>query len=150
MVAIVIEALREGFEGPDVKKSHYLDSTAAAGLRNTLASLTPEEASRKWGNNSIAAQAAHILFSFEAFGSSIAGDRSPRDWDSSWLVDEVDATDWKKLRDELEAAYEDLCAKIETHAARSEDARRRALTAALHLAYHLGAIRQKVSELRAG
>lgn len=120
----------------------------AAGLRNTLASLTAEEASQTWGNNSIAGQAAHILFSFEAFGAAIAGDRSARDWDSSWLVNELDAAGWKKLRDDLEAAYDDLRVTIETHAAKNEAAQRRALTAALHLAYHLGAIRQKGSELR--
>lgn len=148
MIAKVLDVLREGYEGPSAEKSYYLDSGPDAGLRNTLARLTPEEASQPWGGNSVAAHAAHLLFSFDAFGAYAVGDTTPRDWDESWRVSEVGALEWKKLREDLDRRFADLEKKIEKRAATNEDAIGIALGAASHLAYHVGAIRQKILALR--
>ena len=112
-----------------------------------LAKLTPQEASRDVGGNSIAAHAHHILFSFEAFGAFISGDRTKRDWNESWRVSAVDAAAWTQLQSDLGARYEELQRTIETHGNASEAATGGALGAVAHLAYHIGAIRQKMAAL---
>jgi hypothetical protein len=147
----LLAVLREGIEGPATKWSYFLDSGADAGLRNTLARLTPEEASRKVGGNSVAAHAHHLLFSFEAFGAFIAGDRTRRDWNESWRVNEVDDAAWTKLQSDLLAAYEALRSTIDTHVneGASVEATGGAMGMAAHLAYHVGAIRQKLAVMKA-
>ena len=140
--------LREGWEGPSPKVTFYLDSGPDAGLRNTLAQLSAEEASRPVGGNSVAAHAHHVLFSFDAFGAFISGDRSQRDWNESWKVSTVDEAAWDKLRSDLDARYAELKTAVETHGGSSDEATGGALAAATHLAYHIGAIRQKIAVLR--
>jgi hypothetical protein len=141
----IVAVLREGFEGPAQSLSYYLDGPEA-GLRNTLAALSAEEASRSWGGNSVAAHAHHILFSFHAFGAYIAGDRTQKDWNQSWAVSTVDAASWEALQRDLGRAYEDLLAAIEANPRKGGD--RGAVAAATHLAYHVGAIRQKLAASR--
>lgn len=141
----IIAVLREGFEGPAQAMSYFLDGPEA-GLRNTLAALSAEEASREWGGNSVAAHAQHILFSFEAFGAYVAGDRAQRDWSQSWSVSAVDEAAWSKLQSDLARAYEDLLTTIDANPRKGGD--RGAVAAATHLAYHVGAIRQKLAASR--
>lgn len=144
----LLAVLREGFEGPGPKVTYFLDGGPDAGLRKTLAQLSAEEASRPWAGNSVAAHAKHILFSFEAFGAFIAGDHSQRDWSESWSVSSVDDASWTKLQSDLAEGYEDLRRKIETHAETSVEATGGSVAAVTHLAYHIGAIRQKIAALR--
>ena len=144
----LLAVLREGFEGP-AKVTYFLDGGPDAGLRNTLAGLSAEEASRTWGGNSVAAHAHHSLFSFGAFGAFISGDRSPADWNESWKVSSVDEAAWAKLQQDLAEAYEKLRATIETHAGTNPYATGGSLAAVTHLAYHIGAIRQKIVASRA-
>ena len=142
----LLRILREGWEGPNphYEWTYFLDRGPDAGLRNTLAKLTAGEASREIGGNSVAAHAHHVLFSFEAFGAFIAGDRTKRDWDESWRVSTVDEAAWTKLQDDLAASYADLRASIEKHGDANDEAYAGALGALAHFAYHLGAIRQKL------
>ncbi|HYH07239.1 MAG TPA: DinB family protein [Thermoanaerobaculia bacterium] len=139
----LIAALAEGFEGPASARSYYLD--ADAGLIGTLAKLTPEEASRAWGGNSVAAHAHHILFGLEAFAAFIEGDRTQRDWSQSWRVNEVDEEAWQKLRADLDAGYARLRTAMEANAAKSEAQMGGSVGAVAHVAYHVGAIRQKLA-----
>jgi len=140
--------LREGWEGPAHKLSYFLDKGPDAGLRKTLAALTAAEASRAVGGNSVAAHAHHVLFSFDAFGAFIAGDRTKRDWNESWRVSTVDDAAWTKLQSDLAGRYDELLATVEKHAGTSDAATGGALAAVAHLAYHIGAIRQKIGVLR--
>ena len=150
MIGQLNAVLREGWEGPEHKLSYFLDKGPDAGLRNTLAKLTAEEASREVGGNSVAAHAHHVLFSFEAFGAFISGDHSKRDWNESWRVSTVDEEAWQKLQSELAAGYDRLQATIEQHAGSSDAAAGGAVGVVAHLAYHIGAIRQKIAALGQG
>jgi hypothetical protein len=149
MTDILLAVLREGFEGPGPKVTFFLDGGPDAGLRNTLAQLSAEEASRPSGGNSVASHARHLAFSFEAFGAYVAGDRTSRNWDESWNVTTVDDASWRKLQDEIAAGYADLRAKIKEHAGTAPEATGGSIAAITHLAYHIGAIRQKIAALRA-
>lgn len=147
MTKQLLAVLAEGFEGPRHELTYFLDSGPDAGLRKTLAALSAEEASRDWGGNSVAAHAQHILFSFEAFGAYIRGDRTQRDWNQSWSVSTVDEESWKKLQDDLGREYSTLRESV--RGAEGDEALRGSLAAVTHLAYHIGAIRQKLAAARA-
>lgn len=145
----LLTILREAWEGPHPKLdwTYFLDRGPDAGLRNTLAKLTAEEASREIGGNSIAAHAHHVLFSFEAFTAFIGGDRTKRDWDESWRVSAVDDAAWATLQDDLATRYEALRGTVKEQDVSNEEAFGGAMAAVAHLAYHLGAIRQKLAAL---
>lgn len=140
MTKQLLAVLAEGMEGPRSELSYFLDS--GAGLRQTLAGLSAEEASRDRGGNSVAAHAHHILFSFEAFGAYIRGDRNQRDWNQSWSVSSVSPDAWEKLQEDLAREYTSLREAV--RGAADDDALRGAVAAVTHLAYHIGAIRQKL------
>ena len=114
MTRQLLAVLREGFEGPNGKVTYFLDSDG--GLTHTLAKLNAAEASQSWGGNSVAAHAHHLLFSLDAFGAFIAGDRSQRDWNESWRVNTVDDGEWARLQQELGDGYQKLRETIKTHA----------------------------------
>jgi len=60
----------------------------------------------------------------------------------------VDDAAWKRLVGELRRRYEDLRQTIQAHSLDGEEGFGGALGAIAHLAYHLGAIRQKVATLQ--
>jgi hypothetical protein len=137
----LLGVLREAFEGPE-RWSYFTDT--GIGLFNTLEALTAEEAASPVGGTSIAAHARHILFALTAAADWIGGDRTPRDWRTSWHTDPVDEREWLDILDGLRDGYRDLRAAIEQHAPDSEESLGGALGAIAHTAYHLGAIRAKV------
>ena len=142
MTKQLLAVLAEGYEGPRHALTYFLDSGPEAGLRSTLARLSAADASTEIGGNSVAAHAHHILFSFGAFRAFIEGDRNQRDWNESWRVSSVDEESRKKLQDDLGREYSALREAV--RGATSEEALRGAVAAVTHLAYHIGAIRQKL------
>lgn len=140
----LLAVLKEGYEGPSESGNWFLDGPEA-GLKNTLARLTPEEASRPWGGSSIAAHARHIRFSLGASAAWISGDRSSRDWSESWNVSTVGPDEWNALQRDLGAGYDELRTAIAGHASKDPETLAGAVGAIAHVAYHVGAIRQKVA-----
>ncbi|HEX9942728.1 MAG TPA: hypothetical protein VGG03_11970 [Thermoanaerobaculia bacterium] len=140
----LLAVLCEAFEGAE-RWSYFTDHGADAGLLGTLGKLSAAEASRPTGGTTIAAHAHHVVFSLEASSAWIRGDRSRRNWAESWSVTTVDAAAWARLLEELEKGYRDLRQAIEAHASSSVEAMGGAAGAVAHMAYHLGAIRQKVA-----
>lgn len=137
----LLGVLREAFEGPD-RWSYFADT--GAGLFDTLEALTAEEAAAPVGGTSIAAHARHILFALDASAAWMGGDRTPRDWRSSWHTDPLDEKEWLDLLDGLRDAYRELLQAFEQHAADNGESLGGAMGAIAHTAYHLGAIRAKV------
>ena len=147
MTEELLTLLKEGYEGPPEGGNYFLDGPDA-GLKNTLARLTPEEASVPRGGNSIAAHARHIRFSLSASAAWISGDRSSRDWNESWNVSTVGPEEWSALQRELGEGYDELRTAIATHGAKDSETLTGAVGAIAHVAYHVGAIRQKVASAR--
>lgn len=145
VIGQLVDVLREAFEGPPERWSYFTDTGADGGLLGTLAKLTAPEASRLWGGTSIAAHVHHVTFGLAASSAWIRGDRSPRDWQESWRISAVDDAAWSRMLDELRSGYKDLRQAIESHALSSVEAMGGAIGAIAHVAYHLGAIRQKVA-----
>jgi hypothetical protein len=146
VVGQLIAVIREAFEGAG-GSSYFTDHGADAGWFGTLGKSSAVEASRVIGGTSIAAHVHHIIFSLEASSAWIAGDRSRRNWADSWRVSEVDEAAWARMRTELRSGYENLCRAVEAGATSSEDAVGGAVAAIAHVAYHLGAVRQKALTL---
>ncbi len=145
------DVFREALDGPAHRWSYFTDQGPEAGLFGTLAKLGALDASRVVGTGGtpIAAHVFHVTFAFDASAAWIRGDRTPRRWQDSWSVSTVDDTAWAQLVTDLHRGYEDLSVAIQSHGASSEEAIGGALGALAHVAYHLGAIRQKAALLRA-
>lgn len=145
IIGQLLAVLREAFEGSTQPWSYFTDGPADAALLGTLAKLTAAQASQPIGGSSIAAHVHHVRFGLGASAAWIDGDRSPRDWQESWQVKTVDDAAWSRLQQELRKGYLELRQAIESHAASGAEAAGGALAALAHIAYHLGAIRQKVA-----
>lgn len=141
----VLGVLAEAFEGPRERWSYFTDTGRDSGLFGSLANVDAAAASRVVGRTSIAAHVNHIIFGLHASARWVEGDRTTHSWTESWSVSQVDEPAWKRMREELRAAYADMDKVIRLFATVSEEAIGGVLGALAHVAYHLGAIRQKIS-----
>lgn len=145
VVRQLLVVLREAVDGPSGPWTHFIDNRPGAGLIGALEGLTPEQASRLLGGSSVAAHVHHLAFAMDVSAASLAGDNEPRDWNRSWTVSKVNDATWNALLGRLRHEYANLIAAIETHASTNEDALGAAIGAIAHVAYHLGAVRQKLA-----
>jgi hypothetical protein len=141
----ILGAFKEGFEGPPPGWAYFSDRGTDAGFLALLGTLSAAEASRTTGGTTIAGHIQHLVFSCDVTSAFIKGDRSPRNWDESWSVKAVDEAGWARLRERLRAGYDSLRNAIGFHAAGSLEALGISVGAATHVAYHLGAVRQKLA-----
>lgn len=148
IITQLMAVLGEAFEGPKERWSYFTDTGADAGMFATIGKLTAEEATRVLGETSIAAHVNHVLFGLEASAAWIQGNRTTRDWKGSWRVSSIEEADWKRLLERLRAGYQTLRRAIPMYAATTPEAMGGAVGALAHAAYHLGAIRQKVTFAR--
>jgi hypothetical protein len=142
VIGQVLAVLREGFEGPALELLHGQGPEAC--LFGTLGKLDATAASRPSGGTTIAVHIHHLVFSLDASAAWIRGERKSWNWPESWSVTAVDETEWSRLLDQLRGGYRELLHEVEAHAAEGVEAFGGAVDAAAHVAYHLGAIRQKV------
>jgi hypothetical protein len=148
VVRQLLVVLREAIEGPSGPWTHFIDNKPGAGLFGALDPLSAAEASRPRGGSSVAAHVHHLAFALDVSAASLAGDNSHRDWSLSWAVTSVDDAAWKALLARFREEYARLIAAIGTHAATDEEALGAAIGVIAHVAYHLGAVRQKLATAR--
>lgn len=148
VIGQLLAVLREAFEGAE-RWSYFTNHGPEGALFGTLARLSAAEASRTVGGTSIAAHAHHVAFGLNASSAWIRGDRTPPNWPESWRVSTVDDTGWAELQQRLRDGYRGLREAIESHGWSSLESYGGAVGAITHVAYHLGAIRQKVAFVRA-
>jgi hypothetical protein len=146
----LLSVLREAGEGPSGPSTYFIDNKPDAGLMGALGSISAAEASRIWGDTSIAAHAHHIAFAMADSAAILEGNRTPPDWKESWSVTSVDDAGWKGLVARVGREYQRLRRALESRAGSSGELFGDAVGATAHVAYHLGAIRQKIAALRAG
>ena len=145
----LVTVLREAGEGPSGPSTYFIDNRPDAGLLGALGAISAEEASRIRGDTSIAAHAHHIAFAMADSAAILEGNRTPPDWKESWSVSSVDEAGWKDLVSRVGREYERLRRAVESRASSSDELFGDAVGATAHVAYHLGAIRQKIAALRA-
>ncbi|HSE43232.1 MAG TPA: hypothetical protein VLH08_20910 [Acidobacteriota bacterium] len=140
--------LDECFIYVDKPWTYFTDNKPDAGFIGLLNTISVAEASRKIAGTSIASHAHHVRFSLIESASWIRGDHSERDWAESWKVNDVNEDEWSKMRHEILKAYEDLREAIGSHASGNAEAFGGAAGVVAHMAFHLGAIRQKAAVVR--
>jgi hypothetical protein len=146
-VTLVTRMLREAFEGPPGPWTYFTDTMAGTGVFGTIAALTADEASQKGGPGgaTIAGHVHHISASLALTAREVRGEPASRDRSQSWTVSVVDDAAWAALRAELRRGYESLRMAVQTRASWDEEALGAAFGAIGHTAYHLGAIRQRLT-----
>jgi hypothetical protein len=147
IVAPFIRVLREAFEGPPGPWSYFTDKDSQAGVFGTIDRLSAAEASRKIGSSAttIAGHVQHLVSSLAISIRWIRGELVVRDRDQSWTAGELDAAGWSALRTSLRREYASLVTAIQSQGTWDEDAIGGAMGAIAHVAYHLGAIRQRLA-----
>lgn len=141
------ELFSEVYAGPNRDHTWFIENEPDSGFLGTLEKLSPEDASRPSPSGStIAGHAEHLRWSLSVTNATIRGEVPEQDWAESWRVTDVDDAAWTVLRADLKREYETLLAAM----AQQEDlSDPQLLTGALalvpHAAYHLGAVRQRVS-----
>jgi hypothetical protein len=140
----LLAVLKETIEGPGEGGSFFLDPNT--GLLQTLETLDLERAfaSPAPGRPSIAAHVKHTSFHLHVVCAWPRGDRSRRDWPSSFVLENHDAKMWSALLEELKFEYADFQSVIREFAAENDEALGGAVGGIVHVAYHLGAIRQLI------
>jgi hypothetical protein len=138
--------LREVLHGPPAEAAFVLNP-GDRGLLASLDTLTAEAASaRPGGRSSVAAHADHLRFGLDLF-NRWAKEENPwadANFSESWTLQHVTDVEWRDRR----KALADAAREWEQHFAEPRQWDDMMLTAAVgvvvHLAYHLGAIRQLV------
>jgi hypothetical protein len=148
ILAQVTDLLRETFEGglPD-QGTVYLDHSS--GIRNTLAGITAEQASRRLeGHPSVAAHARHMNFHLRATSGWLRGEQRSLDWPGSFEPQTVDAGEWAKILRDLEDSRAELLRTLASLSPEKFVEAGAGIGAIAHLAYHLGAIRQLMHRVK--
>jgi hypothetical protein len=151
LVAQLLHVLREAFEGPPGPWSYFTDKDSRAGVFGTLDGVSASEASQRVGSlaSTIASHVQHLTGSLVISTRWIRGEMTARDRDQSWTVTVVDEAAWAALRKQLRREYDTILMTIQSHGRWDEDAIGGAVGAIAHVAYHLGAIRQRLAVVRA-
>ena len=141
--------LRECFETV-TSPSMFLDPGDA--FFQTLATVSAEEASRPAANgiSNIAAEVNHTAFYLNVTLQFLRGEQPDTvDWDGSWQVGAVDETQWERLQDTLQMAYDALQVAVAKPATWTHP---QAITGGIgmvaHCAYHLGEVRRTLGVIR--
>ena len=149
MVKVVLEMLREAFEGGRPGEgTGFVENTKPDGSHNsgvlaTLDGLTAAQASKPTAlGTSVAAHASHVAYHLEVTLRWDRGERGPFDWQGSFEPSVVDEGAWAAMRSRVRAAYEEVAALAAGKTEWSEDSAAGIAGALAHAAYHLGAIRQ--------
>ncbi len=146
-VALLTRMLREAFEGPPGPWTYFTDTAAGTGVFGTIGAVSASQASQPGGpgHTTIAAHVQHITSSLAITTRELRGEPVSRDRSKSWTVSVVDAAGWDAMRASVRRAYDSLWVAVGTHAVWDEDTLGVAFGAIAHTAYHLGAIRQRLT-----
>ena len=146
-VGLLTRMLREAFDGPPGPWTYFTDISPGSGLFATIDGLSASQASRVGGpgRTTVAGHTQHLTSSVALATRGLLGESPSRDRSRSWSVATVDDAEWAAVRARLHDAYHQLLVAVETRTAWDEDALGTAMGAIAHAAYHLGAVRQRLS-----
>lgn len=138
--------LTELVDGPEPAKGTWvLDPDPKAGLLGTLDGLTAQQASRHIvpEESSIAGHANHLNFSLSLMNRWAAGEKpfAGADWKGSWNIQTVDDIQWQDLRRKIREQAHGWMKAMQTPREWNEEDLAGVFASIVHLAYHLGAIR---------
>lgn len=146
-VGLVTRMLREAFEGPPGPWTYFTEAGPGHGLFATVDALSAAQASQAGGpgQSTIAGHVSHISASLALATRRLRGEAASRDRSQSWTVHRVDDAEWAAVVAGLRRAFLELRTTVEMRAVWDEEAVGTAFGAIAHTAYHLGAIRQRLT-----
>ena len=144
--------LTEIFDGPPGQEAYVLNP-GDPGLLRQLDTMDASAASQRptSGKPPIAAHIDHVHFGLSILNRWAAGEANPwagADWNASWRRTSVTEDQWRTLRDGLRHEADTWRKVVATRTSWDDMAAAAALSTAAHTAYHLGAIRQILAELK--
>ena len=127
---------------------HVLDPDA--GWAATLAAVDAATASRPVapGGTSIAGQTAHVARSLAYLEERLDGHEPDVDWPASFLPAEVDTLEWDRRREGLFEVADRVGSRLRDDPSWPHHQLLRIMSHVVHLAYHLGAVRQMLRAVR--
>jgi hypothetical protein len=133
----LFEMLLEAFEATD--PPGWFD-----GLLTTLEAIDALTASNPpaLGRSSIAGHCAHLRYSLELTNAWLRGESLEVDFSQAWALQRVDDVVWKALKKDITHQYERILEFTRSRESWTEETLVMNMKSALHVAYHVGAIRQ--------
>jgi hypothetical protein len=116
-----------------------------AGLLASLDRLTADDASMSsQGGASIAAHVAHVSYGLSLMNRWASGENpfDSADWSAAWQITRVSQDEWQRLRAELRAQIDSWLLAIVRPRELAPVEVNGVVGSVVHLAYHVGAIRQ--------
>ncbi len=146
----LVAVLDEAFEKPSGEWHHFTDASPDSGYFGTIAKLPFAKAGRSVAGTSVAEQVHHVTFVMDTLTAHLSGGSdSPglEQWQASWHAKAIDEAAWQRLQEQLHAAYARLRHAIQRHSVSDAESFGASVGTLAHVAYHLGAIRQKIALL---
>lgn len=140
----LIGVFDEAFPHPQKPWSYFTDNVPGAGYDGLLATLTATQASQTRCNTTIVAHVNHMIFALETLTAWIRGERTFRDWTSSWNIHKVESEEWERMKSRLRESYIEARSALEQSALSSPESFGGAIGMIAHAAYHLSAIRHMI------
>ena len=136
----------ELIDGPPARSAYVLNG-GDPGLLRSLDKLSAKAASTPSdeGSAPIAAHVDHLCYGMELMNRWTKGEQNPwatADWAASWRRGRVNDQEWAALRERLKSAAQGYLKGLSTPRDLPDVARNGMIGGVVHLAYHLGAIRQ--------
>lgn len=145
-VRAVMRLLSELADGASPGGQAFVLNSGDAGLLRSLDRLSAAEASRSVnGGATIAAHAQHVRFGLSLMNRWMREGGNPfadAKWDEAWKIAAVDDASWIEIRSGLGGELRDWQKALETPRELSGVELTGVISSVVHLAYHLGAIRQ--------
>jgi hypothetical protein len=140
----LFEMLLEAFEATD--PPGWFD-----GLLTTLETIDAETASKSLaaGRSSIVGHCAHLHYSLELTNAWLRNETASVDFSSAWALQVVDEAAWKDLKKQITHQYEQVLEFTRSRENWNEETLIMNMKSALHVTYHLGAIRQIMAMIQA-
>jgi hypothetical protein len=139
-------------ETMDHVRGYFLDGGTS--LFETLATISAEEASIPVGRKcaTLAAQVKHVAFTLDFVDKSVRDPSLPAvDWGEVWrTVSRVTPDEWQAYQAELRANYNRILTLVRETPAWGQEQIAGAVALVVHIAYHLGEIRQALCTLKPG
>ena len=136
--------LRELFEGPPTDAAFFLNR-GDRGLLAALDQLSAKDASaRRRGGTSVAAHVDHLVYGLTLLNRWARGENPwpEANYAASWKRTRVTEEEWARLRFDLAEQAQAWRRAINERREWDEGSITEATASVVHLAYHLGAIRQ--------
>ena len=142
-VVVLLSELLDGPPGSDA----YILNPGDPGVLRSLDGLSAAAASAvpPGGDSSIAAHVDHLLYGFQLLNRWMSGETNPfasADYGASWKRGTVSDGEWEARRAALTTEVRRWSEAIKSATPRRAVERQGIVSSVVHLAYHIGAIRQ--------